>query len=79
MRDFAGVLAAHPFNAGLIVTNTGFTADAIWFARNHAKLLRLRGFEDLLRWVADDFSADGEWRDIAQSIELCPGFVVRLR
>ena len=39
VRDFAGALGGHPFNAALLVTNTSFSFDAEWFAREHAKLI----------------------------------------
>lgn len=79
VRDFSGAIAAHPFNAGLLVTNSSFSPDAEWFAREHAKLLRLRDFSDIQRWLFDNFSAEAEWREIPRSIELCPGTVVTLR
>lgn len=79
VREFAGAIADHPFNAGLLVTNTGFTPDAEWFAREHAKLIRLRGFTDIRRWVLADFADEAEWRELPSSIELCPGVIVRIR
>lgn len=78
VRDFAGVVAGHAFNAGLLVTNTSFTADARWFAQEKARLLRLRDFADLKRWLVSNFTDDAEWREIPRSIELCPGVVVKL-
>jgi restriction endonuclease Mrr len=79
VRDFAGVLAGHVFNAGILVTNTSFSADAQWFAREHARLLRLREFKDIRRWMFDIFDDDAEWREIPKSIELCPGLVIDLK
>lgn len=76
VRDFAGVLAGHPINIGLMVTNTSFTADAEWFARNKAPLLRLRDFKDIQRWLTGNFASGDEWRDVPESIEVCPGLVV---
>ena len=73
MREFAAVVAGHPLNLGLLVTNTGFTPDAQWFAREKARLVRLRGFDDIRRWLKDSFSDHEEWREIPRSIELCPG------
>lgn len=78
MREFAAVIANHPINAGLVVTNTTSTPDARWFARERAKLLRLRDFEDLKRWIANDFASEHEWREFPPSIELAPGLVVKL-
>lgn len=78
VRDFAGAIAGHPFNAGLLVTNTSFTPDAQWFARERAKLVRLREFTDLKRWLVSSFGDDAEWREIPPRIELCPGVFVDL-
>lgn len=79
VRDFAGVLAGHPFNAGILVTNTSFSADAQWFAHEHAQLMRLRGFRDIRRWMFGIFDDDAEWREIPTSIELCPGVILDLK
>jgi hypothetical protein len=79
VRDFAGVMAGHPFNAGLIVTNTSFTPDAQWFSRQRAKLIRLRDFQDIRRWLFNNFADDAEWREIPDSIEIAPGIFVPIR
>jgi hypothetical protein len=76
IREFSAVLGANPFDVGVLVTNTTFTPDAEWFARNKAPLLRLRNGYDLRRWVASHFTDAEEWREIPTSIELCPGVVV---
>ena len=79
VRDFAGAIAGHEVNAGLLVTNTAFSPDAKWFAREHAKLVKLRDISDIRRWLLDDFNDEAEWRELPSSIELCPGVVVKLR
>lgn len=79
VRDFAGTVAGHSFNAGLLVTNTSFSPDAEWFAREKAKLLRLRSLTDIRRWLLNNFSDEAEWREIPSSIELCPGVTIKLR
>jgi len=79
VREFAGTIAGHGFNAGLLITNTSFSPDAEWFAREHAKLLRLRGFSDIRRWLFNNFGDEAEWREIPKSIEVCPGVVIRIR
>jgi hypothetical protein len=79
IRDFAGATASIPVNTALLVTNTTFSPDARWFAREKAKLLRLREFEDMRRWLAGNFADDAEWREIPQSLELCPGVVIKIR
>jgi hypothetical protein len=79
VRDFSGAILGHPFNAALLVTNTTFSPDAEWFARERAKLVRLRGFDDIRRWIYGRFTDEAEWREIPSTIELCPGVVVRIR
>lgn len=76
VRDFAGAIATHPINAGLLVTNTSFTPDARWFASQHATLIKLREFGDICRWMVSNFSDEEEWREIPKSIELCPGVII---
>lgn len=79
VRDFAGAIAGQPFTAGIFVTNTSFTPDARWFADRQEGLVRLRGYEDIRRWMLDDFDDDAEWRELPSSITLCPGVVVKIR
>ena len=79
VRELAGVLAAHRFfAAGIIVTNTSFTPDAMDFASRCQPLLRLRGFHDLMRWVADNFVDDAEWRELPTRVQLCEGISIDL-
>jgi hypothetical protein len=79
VREFAAAISGHPFSAGLLVSNTSFSADAEWFARERAKLVRLRGFDDVRRWLLGKFDDAAEWREIPRSIELCPGVIVDIR
>lgn len=79
VRDFAGAISGHPFGAALFVTNTAFTPDAEWFAREHARLVRLRGLNDIRRWVVNNFADEAEWREIPSEIELCPGVAIKVR
>lgn len=78
VRDFKGALASHPFQAGLLVTNTAFTPDARWFASNMPNIIRLRDFKDLKRWIWDNFTDWEEWREIPTEIELAPGIIVKI-
>ncbi len=78
VKDLQAVIANQPFNAGVLVTNTSFTADARWFAGHRPHLLRLREFKDLQRWIWDNFLDDEEWRELPASIELCPGITVQI-
>jgi len=79
VREFLGSISGRPFSAGIIVTNTSFSPTAEWFARQQNGLIRLRGFEDICRWIENNFSADAEWREIPSSIEVAPGILVRIR
>lgn len=67
-----------PFNLGLLVTNTGFTKDALWVAAQEANkgFLRLRDFEDLKRWIEGNLWSPEEWREIPEVVELAPGITV---
>lgn len=73
IRDFRGVIATHPFQFGVVITNTTFTADARWFADHQKGLIRLRDGKDLRKWIADEFVTDELWRTVPAKIELCPG------
>jgi len=79
VRDLAGTLTGQQFGIGLLVTNTSFTPDAKWFARERARLLKLRGFDAIERWLKADFSNDKEWCDLPDEIEVRPGLVVPIR
>lgn len=79
LRELMGVMAAQRlFAAGMIVTNTSFTPDAKEFAARTGPMIRLRDFHDLMRWVADDFLDDAEWREMPSRIELCDGVWIDL-
>jgi len=68
------------FRAGLLVTNTSFTNDAIWKAHKdgNAHFLRLRDFIDLKRWLQDQYGEPEDWREIPDQIELAPGVVIEI-
>ncbi len=63
---------------GLLVTNTAFTSHAVWAAQmaGNQEFIRLRDFEDLKRWLADQYGSEEDWREIPDRIELAPGLVV---
>jgi hypothetical protein len=79
VREFDSAIRHRPLQAGLLVTNTSFTANATWEVENHKQIIRLRHFEDLRRWIADNFVDEAEWREIPEQIEYLPGRFVRLR
>jgi transcriptional regulator with XRE-family HTH domain len=66
------------FGLGLLVTNTAFTRDAVWAAKQTGNdvFLRLRDFEDLRRWLQGNFGDEQDWREIPDQIQLAPGIVV---
>lgn len=63
------------FHLGLLVTNTDFTSHAKWAAESpRGKVfLQLRNFEDLSRWIVDDFRSERDWRELPREIEIAPG------
>ena len=65
---------------GLLVTNTEFTRDARWLAErdSNAAFLRLRDFEDLKRWIQNDFTSQRDWREIPSRVQLAPGVVIHV-
>lgn len=79
VREFESVIGLHSLNVGLLVTNTGFTPDAKWYAEKKANLLRLRDFNDLVRWARAEFESPDEWREFPEALTLCPGVKVDLR
>lgn len=79
VREFESVIGHHSLSAGLLVTNTGFTPDARWYAGAKSRLLRLRDFNDLLRWARGEFESPDEWHEIPDELVLCPGVTIKLR
>ncbi len=62
------------FQLGVVVTNTSFTRPAQFVASqpNNKSFLRLRDFDDIIRWLRADFDAAAEWRDFPELVELAP-------
>ncbi len=67
-----------PFRVGVMVTNTTFSQDARWLANqaSNKAFVRLRDFEDLQRWLRDQFDSEFDWREIPDVISLAPGVTV---
>jgi len=79
VRLTAEAVSRHRFNVGMVITNTRFTPDAQWFAESYPALLRLRDFDDLMRWFRGNFSDEREWREIPRILKLCRGVEVKIR
>lgn len=78
VRDLVGVVANGEFSMGLLVTNTAFTPDAEFFAKNRKKLVRLRDSADLQRWMQNDFDNETDWREMPKFVELTPGVRIEI-
>lgn len=79
VREFRGVLSTIPVDIGLLVTNTRFTAEAAWAAREGPRILRLREFEALKRWLRNDFASESWYDDVPSEISLGPGLRIAIR
>lgn len=78
VRDFAGTLRILPIAVGVLVTNTSFSFDARWIAKQLGSQMRLRDEHDLRSWIKGRFVDVGDWREIPDEIELCPGIRLRI-
>lgn len=77
VRELKGVVNENTvLQSGLLVTNTSFTKDAVWDAKRSRKLLSLRGFDDLEKWIRDDFSNENISRDMPEEIEIGRGIKI---
>jgi DNA-binding XRE family transcriptional regulator len=63
------------FGAGLLVTNTQFTTDARWRSvqGTNSAFVKLRDFEDIRRWLQNNFHDAAEFRELPEYIDLAPG------
>jgi hypothetical protein len=77
LRELVGA-AGGSLNFGVVVTNTIFTADAQWYARNHPTFLKLRDMNDLKNWIASEFRREREWKEMPEEIEIAPGVLVKI-
>lgn len=76
VRDFRGAITSFPIDVGLLVTNTRFTPNAQWTARQLPKLIRLRSMEDIKIWLANEIDESSILKDFPSSIEVAPGLVI---
>lgn len=78
VRDLFGVVQNFNFNVGVLVTNTTFTPDARWFARQRSNLLRLRDITDIQLWLQGQYLDNLELRDTPSELEVCPGVTIKI-
>ncbi len=78
IRELLGVIHSHPFQVGVLVTNTTFTPDAKWAAQQHPLLVQLRDIHAIQRWLKNEFLDEYNWQEIPDQITVCPGVVIRL-
>lgn len=76
VREMHSIVNTLPFQGGIIVTNSYFTQDAKWFANKKPHLVRLRDFDDLRRWVNNEYYSDKETLELPRSIEIRSGKTV---
>jgi len=79
VRDLKGVLSTAPLDFGLVVTNTTFSPDARWVAAQGPRIVRLRDFKDLVRWLRADFASEAVYHDVPSEISLAPGLRISIR
>jgi hypothetical protein len=78
VRELQGAVQNFGFNAGVLVTNTTFTPDAQWAAKQQPLLVRLRDLDDIQRWLKDDFLDEYDWREMPEQVEVCPGITIQI-
>lgn len=71
VKDLQSILAHLPFHAGMIVTNTEFTADARWWASQSPGKIQLHDISSIRNWVESRF-APNAFQDIPRQIQLTP-------
>lgn len=76
VRDFRGAISPLPIDIGMIVTNTSFTPNAAWTAKQLPKMIRLRDLEDLKLWLSDKLNESVILKDFPKVIEIAPGLVI---
>lgn len=49
---------------------------SVWVARERPNIIRLRGFQDIVKWLRNDFANEVLERDLPAEILLAPGLTV---
>jgi restriction endonuclease Mrr len=77
IRELSGVISGRPnFNSGLVVTNTAFTKDALEERKSMTKNISLRDWQDLVRWIKNDFTGEEVFRELPENIILGSNIVI---
>jgi hypothetical protein len=77
IRELSGVINGRPnFSSGLVVTNTAFTKDAWEERKSMTKNISLRDWQDLMRWVKNDFTGEHIFRELPENITLGSNIVI---
>jgi hypothetical protein len=77
VRELKGVVNDMPYlQSGLVVTNTAFTKGAVWDAKHSRKVMALRDWKDLSRWIRNDFSGESMLRELPVELEIGNGIVI---
>ena len=79
VREFRDVVSHNQIvTAGILITNTKFTASAKFLSDQEPSLVKLRDCHHLARWISGNFIHEQDWREVPQRIEVCPNFYVEV-
>lgn len=76
VQRMSGIVASHPIDVGLIVTNTRFTEVARWAADQAGKRIRLRDFTDVKRWLQNRFHDVDVYDELPRVVRVTPDLAV---
>lgn len=71
VKDMQAVLHSLPFHAGMIVTNTEFTPDALWWASKSPGKIQLHDIQSIRNWINGRFDLNA-LQNIPRQIQLTP-------
>lgn len=71
VKDLQAVVAALPFHAGMIVTNTTFTPDAHWWASKQPGKVQLHDISSIRSWIDGRYELLQD-RNVPQILQLTP-------
>ena len=71
VKEMQSVVDHLAFHAGMIVTNTEFTPDAMWWASKSQGKVQLQDIFQIRNWISGDFTT-GRLREMPKEIQLTP-------